>query len=194
MYNFVMSAPNSPKKTSPKKKTRKPAGSALGKSKALRPSTSDMVVTAITALKDKKGSSLPAIKKYILSTYKVDMTRTAPFIRRYVRTAVKNGELKQVKGSGASGSFRLGTKTAKPSKKARKATEPKKPKKAKKAKKPKKKAKKGAKSPKKKVRITKTKRTPKKSSPKKARKIKKSAVKRTGTVKSKKSAKRLKTK
>ena len=79
--------------------------------KAEHPPVAAMVPAAIAALKDRKGSSLSAIKKYIAGNYKVDMVRLAPFIRRYLKKAVTDGKLNQVKGSGASGSFKL-TKAA----------------------------------------------------------------------------------
>ena len=98
---------------SPKKaaKAKKPAA------KPTHPPTASMVNAAIAALKDRKGSSLPAIKKYIAATYKVDAAKLAPFIRKYLKKAVADGKLAQTKGSGASGSFKL-AKPAAPEKKA----------------------------------------------------------------------------
>ena len=158
----------SPKKAAPKAK--KPA------KKADHPPVAAMVSAAITALKDRKGSSLPAIKKYVAATYKVDIEKLAPFVRRFLKKAVADGKLTQVKGTGASGSFKLAkvekvAKVAKkpaakkpaakkpaakksPKKVAKKVKTPKKEKKAKKpaAAKPKKpKAKKATKSPAKKA-------------------------------------------
>lgn len=78
------------------------------------PKTSEMVLAAVTALKDRKGSSLQAIKKYMGSTYKVDTDKTAIFIRRYLKKAVEEGVLVQAKGSGASGSFKLPSSEKKP--------------------------------------------------------------------------------
>ena len=158
---------------SPKKvaKAKKPAA------KPVHPPTGEMVKAAVAALKDRKGSSLSAIKKYISANYKVDDAKIAPFIRKAVKKLVADGKLAQVKGTGASGSFKLAKaapaekkvkkvtkkpaakKTPKkaaakktPKKAAKKAKTPKKEKKAKKpaAAKPKKpKAKKATKSPKK---------------------------------------------
>lgn len=151
---------------SPKKatKAKKPA------KKADHPPVASMVNAAITNLKDRKGSSLAAIKKYISANYKVDVAKLAPFIRRYLKKAVADGKLSQTKGSGASGSFKIGKSTEEkkkvkktPKKAAKKPATKKTPKKAKKpaakkekkakkpkASKPKKpKAKKATKSPKK---------------------------------------------
>lgn len=101
------------------------------KKKPSRPSTSEMVTTAIKELKDRKGSSLQAIKKYIVTTYKVDAEKVAPFIKRYLKTAVTSGIVVQTKGKGASGSFKLSTEKpkAKPKTKSQRiatAAEPKK--------------------------------------------------------------------
>jgi hypothetical protein len=66
-----------------------------------------MVGNAIRSLKERGGSSLQAIKKYIAANYKVDSEKLSPFIKKYLKTAVASGELVQTKGKGASGSFRL---------------------------------------------------------------------------------------
>lgn len=86
--------------------------SAKSKDKAQRPKsthppTSEMVTAAIKELKDRNGSSVQAIKKYIASTNKVDGEKFAPFIKRYLRAAVTSGAVVQTKGKGASGSFKL---------------------------------------------------------------------------------------
>jgi hypothetical protein len=74
-----------------------------------------MVVNAIKSLKERGGSSLQAIKKYIAANYKVDSEKLSPFIKKYLKTAVTSGELVQAKGKGASGSFKLAAaKTEKP--------------------------------------------------------------------------------
>ncbi|KAG5318322.1 H1 protein, partial [Pseudoatta argentina] len=81
-----------------------------------RPPTSEMVTAAIKELKDRKGSSFQAIKKYIVSTYKVDGEKVAPFIKRYLKSAVTAGAVVQTKGKGATGSFKLPTDKPKPTK------------------------------------------------------------------------------
>ncbi|KDR09288.1 histone H1-like [Zootermopsis nevadensis] len=77
------------------------------RTKPVHPRTSEMVVNAIKSLKERGGSSLQAIKKYIAANYKVDSEKLAPFIKKYLKTAVASGELVQTKGKGASGSFKL---------------------------------------------------------------------------------------
>ncbi|KAH8337077.1 hypothetical protein KR059_000408, partial [Drosophila kikkawai] len=66
-----------------------------------------MVDASIKNLKERGGSSLLAIKKYITATYKCDAQKLAPFIKKYLKSAVANGKLIQTKGKGASGSFKL---------------------------------------------------------------------------------------
>ncbi|XP_059490899.1 histone H1-III-like [Neocloeon triangulifer] len=80
-------------------------------------------------------TTLQAIKKYIAATYKIDAEKLAPFIRKYLKSAVTAGKLVQTKGKGASGSFKLSAAAAAPKKE--KAVKPKKPAAEKKAKKPK---------------------------------------------------------
>ena len=86
--------------------------------KAEHPPVATMVMDAVTALKDRKGSSLAAIKKHIAANNKVDVARIAPFIRKFLKKAVADGKLVQPKGTGAAGSFKLGkVKEEKPKKK-----------------------------------------------------------------------------
>lgn len=89
---------------SPKKKS---ATTKSPSAKAAHPSTAVMVVAAITELKEKKGSSLSAIKKYMANNYKVDSSRLAPFIRKFLKAAVIKGSLVQTNGNGAMGHFKL---------------------------------------------------------------------------------------
>ena len=64
-----------------------------------RPRVSNMVLTAIKEQKKRNGSSLPAIKKYIAEKYKVDVVKLAPFIKKYIRSAVDQKILVPVKAS-----------------------------------------------------------------------------------------------
>lgn len=91
------------------KKTKKIAasGSKKPKSTPTHPPTQQMVDAAIKTLKERGGSSLLAIKKYIAATYKVDVQKLAPFIKKYLKGAVISGKLVQTKGKGAAGSFKL---------------------------------------------------------------------------------------
>ena len=105
---------------------------------------------------ERGGSSRQAILKYIIKHYNVghDERLVNAHLKLALRAGVKNGTLKQAKGTGASGSFRVGDKkekAEKPKKKTvKKAKKVKKPKAAgaKKAKKPKKAGEAKAKKPK----------------------------------------------
>lgn len=163
------------------------------RSKPAHPKTADMVDNAIKNLKERGGSSLQAIKKYITANYKVDAEKLSPFIKKYLKSSVTNGKLVQTKGKGASGSFKLaskeksekGDKKPKPAAAATKKTKsPKKPAAAKKAVAPKKPAgEKKAKAPKKAAAPKKVK------SPSKAKKATKApAAKKPKTPKPKKAA------
>ena len=93
-------------------KTKKP------KVKPLHPKYSEMVVAAIGALKERGGSSRQAILKYTQANYKVkDSANT--HIKQALKKGVVGGTLKQTKGAGASGSFKLAEKVIK-KKKAKK--------------------------------------------------------------------------
>ena len=142
------------------------------------PPVASMVTAAIKTLKDRKGSSLAAIKKYISANYKCDVAKLAPFIRKFLKNAVADGKLTQVKGTGAAGSFKMNAaaKEEKPKKAAAKKPAVKKDKKTtpKKAKKPA--AKKTKPAGEKKAKKPATKKSPKKADkPKKAKTPKKAA-------------------
>ncbi len=142
----------------PVKKAAKPK---KPKAPAAHPPVSQMVTAAIVALKERNGSSLAAIKKYMAANYKCDVAKLAPFIRRFLKKGVADGKLKQIKAS-----YKVDkTKVEKPKKKPA----------AKKAKKPKAAKPKKAKTPKKKA-ATKPKKV-KSDKPKKAKKSPKKAAK-----------------
>merc|ERR1711937_171464 len=126
--------------SAPAKKASKP------KAPAAHPKYSVMIAAAITALKDRTGSSRQAILKYICANYKVDAAKAAVQIRLALKRGVAKGALKMARASGKGAGCYKVVKVEKP-KKVKKAKKPKakKPKKA--AKKPA--AKKAAKKPKK---------------------------------------------
>ncbi|KAL7050182.1 hypothetical protein ACKWTF_003976 [Chironomus riparius] len=91
------------------KKEKKPKTDKPTKPKAPKthPPVSEMVVNAVKTLKERGGSSLQAIKKFLVAQYKVDTDKLAPFIKKFLKSAVEKGQLLQTKGKGASGSFKL---------------------------------------------------------------------------------------
>merc|ERR1712045_126412 len=152
------------------------------KAKPTHPPTSAIIAAAIKALKERNGSSLAAIKKYIAATYKVDVVKLAPFIRKALKKGVEAKKLIKVKAS-----YKLAKEEKKPKAKKPKAKKVKKsPKKAakkpaaKKAKTPKKAAKPAAKKPA-------AKKTPKKAAAKKPA-AKKPAAKKPAAKKTPKKA------
>ena len=160
-----------------------PAKKVAKAKKPAKPSThpkfSEMITAAITTLKERKGSSLSAIKKYILATYKVEEKSVATFCNKNLKKMVESGAVTQTKGS-----FKLAEKpkAAKPKKAAVKKPAAKKATKspAKKA------AKKTTKSPKKVVKKTTTKKAAKpakKSAKSPAKKAKKPAAKKPAAKK-----------
>ncbi|XP_075689752.1 histone H1.0 [Rhinoderma darwinii] len=158
----------------------KPKRSRSTKKATDHPKYSDMILAAVQAEKSRSGSSRQSIQKYIKNHYKVGENADSQ-IKLCIKRLVTTGTLKQTKGVGASGSFRLAKadepkKTAKkPKKEVKKVVTPKKA-----AAKPKKAAKSPSKAKKPKAPEKKTKKVTKKRpapSPKK--------VKKTKTVKAK---------
>ncbi|CAC5402695.1 H1_5 [Mytilus coruscus] len=125
-------------------------GSSKPKKPSAHPKYSEMIGKAIAALKERGGSSRQAILKYIMANFNVgkDAKSVNAHLKLALRAGVKNNSLKQSKGTGASGSFRIGEakQAKKKPAKAKKAAKPKaaKPKKAKSTPKKKKAAKKPA--------------------------------------------------
>ncbi|XP_046372456.1 histone H1-delta-like [Haliotis rufescens] len=129
---------------------KKAAKKAAPKKPSSHPKYSEMIRDAISGLKERGGSSRQALLKYIMKNFKVgpDERTVNNHLKLALRAGVKNGSLKQSKGTGASGSFRLGDKSEAKKPKAKKATKAAKPK------------------------ADKAKKTAKKSTPKKAKKPK----------------------
>nr|XP_053643666.1 histone H1-delta-like [Cherax quadricarinatus] len=71
------------------------------------PSYSQMITAAIRSLDESKGSSRQAILKYILSTFAVNEKMVKINLNVALKRDVLSGDLVQVTGKGASGSFRL---------------------------------------------------------------------------------------
>ncbi|XP_019530033.3 histone H1A, sperm [Aedes albopictus] len=93
---------------------KKAKAASKGEKKAKKPSThppvNDMVVAALKALKERHGTSLQAVKKYIGANYQCDPAKLSPFIKKSLKSGVAKGALVQTKGTGASGSFKLKVK------------------------------------------------------------------------------------
>ncbi|CAK9303179.1 unnamed protein product [Gordionus sp. m RMFG-2023] len=74
------------------------------------PTWGEMICAAISTLKDRTGSSRQAIVKYIKANYQVG--DDAKYINKHIKMALRkitnDGKIKQSKGTGASGSFKLG--------------------------------------------------------------------------------------
>ena len=147
---------------------------AKPKKPATHPKYSEMIAEAVSKLKERGGSSRQAILKYITANFKVgdNAAQVNSHLKLALKSGVKNGTLKQAKGTGASGSFRLGEKKTAQKKAAKpKAAKPKK------AKTPKKKA---AKKPAAKKPAAKAAKKPAaKKTPKKAKAAKPKAAKKT---------------
>lgn len=85
---------------------------------ASHPSYQDMIKKAVESLKERNGSSRQAIQKYIQSTFKTcDDKLSQAHLKLALKRGVEGGLLKRVKGTGASGSFRMAQAVAKPVKK-----------------------------------------------------------------------------
>merc|ERR1711983_732319 len=78
-------------KSKPKKSTTK----TTKKMEQAHPPSSVMIVKAIEDLKEKKGSSLASIKKYIGANYKVDLTKLSVHIRRALKSGIEKKTIEE---------------------------------------------------------------------------------------------------
>ena len=99
LQNFKMS------EGSPAKGEKVKAKKSAPKKPADHPKYSEMIAAAIAALKERTGSSRQAIVKYIAANYKVG-ENAGTHVKLALKRGVASGDLKQVKGAGASGSFK----------------------------------------------------------------------------------------
>uniref|UniRef100_A0AAF5CQ20 H15 domain-containing protein n=1 Tax=Strongyloides stercoralis TaxID=6248 RepID=A0AAF5CQ20_STRER len=112
--------PTSTKKASASKTTKRPS----------HPVYADMVKKAIIELKEKKGSSKPAILKYIMAHYNLgdkNVSSVNLYIKQALKKGISSGILKQTSGNGASGSFTIIKKAEKKVKVAKKVKKVEKP-------------------------------------------------------------------
>ena len=102
--------------------------SAVPKAKPTHPSFAIMITEGIRKMADKTGSSKQAISKFISSNYQVDLSNKlmSKHFRLALVAGAQSGHFKQVKGTGASGSFKIGDATKSAAKKEKEATKPKK--------------------------------------------------------------------
>ena len=94
--------------TTPAKKATKKKTPAVKKT-AEHPKYGEMIAAAIGSLKERSGSSRQAILKYVQGNYKVG-DGASTHVKLALKRGVAGGSLKQVKGTGASGSFKLAEK------------------------------------------------------------------------------------
>ena len=104
-------------------KSAAPKRKSAPKKAADHPKYNDMICAAITALKDRSGSSRQAIVKYIAANYKVS-DNSSQHVKLALKRLVASGALNQVKGTGASGSFKLKKPETKPKPKPAKKKKP----------------------------------------------------------------------
>ena len=92
--------------TAAKKRTRKPRAAAQ------HPKYADMIIAALSGMKERGGTSRQKIIKYIDANYKVGNGFEVQ-VRLAIKRMLKAKQLIQVKGTGAAGSFRLSAKATK---------------------------------------------------------------------------------
>merc|ERR1712183_803753 len=67
----------------------------------------EMISCVLGAMKERKGTSRQKIQKYIVDTYKLDLSASNSHLKRALTSGVEKGAFLQTTGKGASGSFKL---------------------------------------------------------------------------------------
>ncbi|KYO17489.1 histone H1.10 [Alligator mississippiensis] len=98
-----------PAAKAPAKKTKKAAPGGSKARKQSGPSVTELITQAVSASKERKGVSLAALKK-ALAAGGYDVEKSNSRIKVGLKSLVSKGTLVQTKGTGASGSFKLGKK------------------------------------------------------------------------------------
>ncbi|KAK2914437.1 hypothetical protein Q8A67_002836 [Cirrhinus molitorella] len=101
-----------------------PKKKSAAKTKKAGPGVGDLIVKAVSASKERSGVSLAALKK-ALAAGGYDVEKNNSRVKIAIKSLVTKGTLVQVKGTGASGSFKLNKKQAETKKKPAKKAAPK---------------------------------------------------------------------
>ena len=86
---------------------KRPSGKTASTKKAEHPTYREMISCALGAMKERKGTSRQKIQKYIVDTYKLDLSASNSHLKRALTSGVEKGAFLRTTGKGASGSFKL---------------------------------------------------------------------------------------
>ena len=87
---------------------------------ASHPVYKDMIVEALSTLKDRSGSSRQKINSFIMQKYNIEESAIKRNLKPALKRALTNGTIIQSKGVGASGSFKLPASAKNPATAAKK--------------------------------------------------------------------------
>ncbi len=93
-----------------------PKKKSAAKAKKAGPGVGDLIVKALSSSKERSGVSLAALKK-ALAAAGYDVEKNNSRVKLAIKSMVTKGTLLQVKGTGASGSFKISKKQAETKKK-----------------------------------------------------------------------------
>uniref|UniRef100_A0A8C1YL82 Histone H1 n=1 Tax=Cyprinus carpio TaxID=7962 RepID=A0A8C1YL82_CYPCA len=86
-----------------------PKKKSAAKAKKAGPGVGDLIIKAVSASKERSGVSLAALKK-ALAAGGYDVEKNNSRVKLAIKSLVTKGALVQVKGTGASGSFKVSKK------------------------------------------------------------------------------------
>merc|ERR1712183_214519 len=107
MSTTAVAAPAGDSAPAAVKVSKRPSGKTASTKKAEHPTYREMISCALGAMKERKGTSRQKIQKYIVDTYKLDLSASNSHLKRALTSGVEKGAFLQTTGKGASGSFKL---------------------------------------------------------------------------------------
>ena len=107
MSTTAVAAPAGDSAPAAVKVSKRPSGKTASTKKAEHPTYREMISCALGAMKEGKGTSRQKIQKYIVDTYKLDLSASNSHLKRALTSGVEKGAFLQTTGKGASGSFKL---------------------------------------------------------------------------------------
>ena len=107
MSTTAVAAPAGDSAPAAVKVSKRSSGKTASTKKAEHPTYREMISCALGAMKERKGTSRQKIQKYIVDTYKLDLSASNSHLKRALTSGVEKGAFLQTTGKGASGSFKL---------------------------------------------------------------------------------------
>ena len=96
MSTTAVAAPAGDSAPAAVKVSKRPSGKTASTKKAEHPTYREMISCALGAMKERKGTSRQKIQKYIVDTYKLDLSASNSHLKRALTSGVEKGAIESV--------------------------------------------------------------------------------------------------